>query len=191
VRLRIGQVDAPADVRNAVRSGQAELGLTDELHATDRDLTGELLAEQEMVAVLPPGHPAPRDGVMPLPALLETNLVAGPPGSMMRDFLTREAARLGQEFSPVVEVAPRGSTLYFAMTGAGVTLLPRPMAELARPPNATITSLDPRQWRRVYLLRRAASLSPAARAMRALLREPDTGGVTRGEPEGAWSAGPG
>jgi LysR family transcriptional regulator, carnitine catabolism transcriptional activator len=169
VRVRIVQAETSEAVRNAVRAGEAELGLTDESGEAGRDVIGELIAEQEMVAVLPPGTPPPPDGVLPLETLLTMNLVTGPPGTAVRDLLTREGARLGLDVSPAVEVTPRGSALYLAVAGAGVAVLPRPVAQLGRSHGAEIASLRPRQTRRVYLLRRAAPLSPAARAIRALL----------------------
>lgn len=168
VRVLIMQADTAEAVRDAVRAGEAELGLTDELE-TAGDVIGELIMEQEMVAVLPPGTPAPPDGVLALETLLTMNLVTGPPGTVVRDLLTREGARHGLEVHPAVEVAPRGSTLYLAVAGAGVAVLPRPVAELGRSRGAEIASLRPRQARQVYLLRRDAPLSPAARAIRALL----------------------
>jgi DNA-binding transcriptional LysR family regulator len=169
VRIRIVQAETPEDVRDTIRAGEAELGLTDEVEDAGRDVLRELILEQEMVAVLPPGSPPPPDGVLPLETLLTMNLITGPPGTAVRDFLTREGARLGQEVSPAVEVTPRGSALYLAVAGAGVAVLPRPVAQLGRSHGAEIASLRPRQTRQVYLLRRAAPLSPAARAIRALL----------------------
>jgi LysR family carnitine catabolism transcriptional activator len=169
VRMRIVQAETPGDVRDAIRAGEAELGLTDEVEKADRDIFGELILEQEMVAVLPPGSPPPPDGVLPLETLLTMNLITGPPGTAVRDFLTREGARLGQEVNPAVEVTPRGSALYLAVAGAGVAMLPRPVAQLGRSHGVEIASLRPRQTRQVYLLRRTAPLSPAARAIRALL----------------------
>jgi DNA-binding transcriptional LysR family regulator len=169
VRVCIVQAETPEAVRNAVRAGEAELGLTDESGEAGRDVVGELIMEQEMVAVLPPGTLPPPGGVLPLETLLTMNLVTGPPGTVIRDLLTSEGARLGLDMSPAVEVTPRGSALYLAVAGAGVAVLPRPVAELGRSHGAEIASLRPRQTRRVYLLRRAAPLSPAARAIRALL----------------------
>jgi len=69
----------------------------------------------------------------------------------------------------VPAATPRGSALYLAVAGAGVAVLPRPVAQLGRSHGAEIASLRPRQTRPVYLLRRAAPLSPAARAIPALL----------------------
>jgi DNA-binding transcriptional LysR family regulator len=172
VCVRIVQAETPEDVRDAVRAGEAELGLTDALDKADRDVLGEPIAEQEMVAVLPPGSPPPPEGVLSLEALLTMNLVTGPPGTTVRDLLARAGARFGIDVHPSVEVTPRGSTLYLTVAGAGAAVLPRPVAELGRSHGVEIVSLRPRQTRQVYLLRRAAPLSPAARALRALLEQP-------------------
>jgi LysR family transcriptional regulator, carnitine catabolism transcriptional activator len=180
VRVRVVQAEAPEDVRDAVRAGEAELGLTDEIEQADRDVAGELIAEQELVAVLPPGSPAPPDGALPMAALLTMDLVAGPPGTAIRDSLSRAAAGLGARVSPAVEVTPRGSALYLAMAGAGVAILPRPVAELGLPHGIVIASLRPRQVRQVYLLRRAAPLSPAAREIRVLLLPRQLGAAEEG-----------
>ena len=170
VRVRVVQAEASEDVRNAVRAGDAELGLTDEVAAADKDVIGEPVLEQELVAVLPPGTPSPPAGVLAMEDLLRMDVIAGPPGTAIRDLLTREGARRGLEVSPAVEVTPRGSALYLARAGAGIAILPRPVALLGGPRGAEIVSLQPRQTRLVYLLRRAAPLSPAAHAIHALLR---------------------
>jgi LysR family transcriptional regulator, carnitine catabolism transcriptional activator len=169
VRVRIVQADRPEEVRDAVRSGAAELGLTDELAEANRDVVGELVAEQEMVVVLPPGSPPPPGGVLPLQVLLDMNLIARPYGTQVRDLVTDEGARRGQEVQPTIEITPRGSALYLAVAGAGAAVLPRPVAELGLSRGVRLASLCPRQTRQVYLLRRVAPLSPAASAIRALL----------------------
>jgi DNA-binding transcriptional LysR family regulator len=169
VRVRVVQAEAAEDVRNAVRAGDAELGLTDAVESADRDVIGEPILEQELVAVLPPGTPPPAAGVLAMEDLLRMDVITGPPGTAVRDLLTREAARLGLEVSPAVEVTPRGSALYLALAGAGIAILPRPVAQLGGPRGAELVSLRPSQTRLVYLLRRDAPLSPAAQAIHALL----------------------
>ena len=169
VRVRVVQAEAAEDVRTAVRAGDAELGLTDAVEAADKDVIGEPILEQELVAVLPPGTPTPEAGVLAMQDLVRMDVIAGPPGTAIRNLLTREGARLGLEVSPAVEVTPRGSALYLVLAGAGIAILPRPVALLGGPRGAEIVSLQPSQTRLVYLLRRDAPLSPAAHAIRALL----------------------
>lgn len=169
VRMRIVQAETPAEIRDAVLSGRAELALTDEPRRADRDLVADPLPDQELMAVLPEGVPAPAEDPLPLDVLLGLDLVTGPPGTVVHDLLSAEAARLGVKFEPVVEVGLRGSSLYLAIARAGVAVLPRPLAELGRDSGVRILSLDPPQWRQACLLRRATPLSPAARALRELL----------------------
>jgi LysR family transcriptional regulator, carnitine catabolism transcriptional activator len=170
VRVRVVQAEASEDVRDAVRAGDAELGLTDAVEAADRDVTGEPIMDQELVAVLPPGTPPPLAGELAVADLLRMDVITGPPGTAIRDLLAREGARLGVEVSPAVEVTPRGSALYLALAGAGIAILPRPVALLGAARGAEVVSLRPRQTRAVYLLRRDAPLSPAAHAIHALLK---------------------
>jgi LysR family transcriptional regulator, carnitine catabolism transcriptional activator len=59
--------------------------------------------------------------------------------------------------------------VYLVLAGAGAAVLPRRLAELGRPPSVVIVPLTPPQRRRSYVIHRTAPLSPAARAMSALL----------------------
>ncbi len=172
VRARVVQADTPEEVREAVRSGEAELGLTDEPERATGDLLSELILEQEMVAVLPPHSSLPPGGALPVAALLAMDLIAGPPGTAVRGLLSRESARLGLQLRPAVEVTQRGPALYLAAAGAGVAVLPRAVAEFGRSHGVTIAALDPPQRHQVHLLRRTAPLSPAARAVAALFAGP-------------------
>ncbi|MCZ9345681.1 LysR family transcriptional regulator, partial [Streptomyces sp. TRM76130] len=49
VRIRVTTAERPEEVREAVRSGAVELGLTDRVDPTERDLTGGPVTEQELV----------------------------------------------------------------------------------------------------------------------------------------------
>ncbi|GAB2805518.1 LysR substrate-binding domain-containing protein [Actinoallomurus bryophytorum] len=167
VQIRIVPAETPATIREAVRGGTAELGMTDEEPGSG-ELAVDLVTDQEFLAVLPPGSAVP-EGDLPLRTLLGMDVVTGPVGTTVRDFLAFHAAGLGIEVTPVVEVALRGSAAYLAIAGAGVAVLPLPMAEMCRSYGVILRSLDPPLRRNVYLLRRTGSLSPAARAMRALL----------------------
>jgi LysR family transcriptional regulator, carnitine catabolism transcriptional activator len=172
VQIRIVPAETPATIREAVRGGTAELGLTDEDPGSG-ELALDLIGDQEFIAVLPPGSTPPQGDVLPLPTLLGMDVVTGPVGTTVRDFLSMHAAELGMEVTPVVEVALRGTAAYLAIAGAGVAVLPLPMAEMCRSYGVVLMSLDPPLRRNIYLMRRTGSLSPAAQAMRALLL-PDT-----------------
>ncbi|WP_235022609.1 LysR family transcriptional regulator [Amycolatopsis alkalitolerans] len=169
VQVRVTAAERPEQIRDAVRSGAAELGFTDRVDAGERDLTGDLVAEQELVVALPPGSEPPPGGVVEVRRLLEMDLVTGVRG-MVIEVLTRAGADRAAEFTPVVESGLRASSLYLVLAGAGAAVLPRTLAEIGCPHGVLIAPLDPPQQRRSYVLRRAASLSPAAQAMHGMLR---------------------
>ncbi|MEU9241682.1 LysR family transcriptional regulator [Streptomyces sp. NPDC048385] len=168
VRVRVTSAERPEEVREAVRSGAVELGLTDHLDPTERDLTGELVTEQDMMLALPPGSAPPPGGVVRVPDLLDLDMVTG-----VRDLVVEVLAGAGVEssaaFTPAVETDLRGSSLYLVLAGAGAAILPHTLAELGRAAGLVIVPFDPPQRRHSYVLRRAASLSPAAQAMYSLL----------------------
>ncbi|GGN19228.1 LysR family transcriptional regulator [Streptomyces fuscichromogenes] len=168
VKVRIVPAERPQAVREAVRSGAAELGLTDHIDPGERDLAGDLVAEHEMVVALPPGSTPPPGGVFPVSHLRDLDLVTGARG-MVVDLLTQASAETESELTPAVEIGLRASSLYLVLAGAGAAVLPRPLAELGRPHGVVIAPLDPPKRRQGYLMRRAAPLSPAARAMHTLL----------------------
>ncbi|MGW2386011.1 LysR substrate-binding domain-containing protein [Streptomyces sp. NPDC001658] len=169
VRVRVTSAERPEEVREAVRSGAVELGLTDRLDPTERDLAGELVTEQDVVLALPPGSLPPPGGVVHVPDLLDLEMVTG-----VRDLVVDMLAGAGVDsataFTPAVETELRGSSLYLVLAGAGAAILPRTLAEIGRAAGVVIVPFDPPQSRRSYVLRRAAPLSPAAQAMHSLLR---------------------
>lgn len=168
VRVRVSSTEHPAEVHEAVRSGAVELGLTDRVDPTERDLTGDLVTEQELVLALPPGSAPPQHGTVRVQDLLEIDLVTGV-RDMVVDMLTQAGLDGAARFTPVVETELRGSSVYLVLAGAGAAVLPRTLAELGRPHGVVIAAFDPPQRRRSYVLRRAGPLSPAAQAMHDLL----------------------
>lgn len=171
VLIRVLHAEGPSDVTDGIRSGRAELGLTDDVVNLPATTEYDVVTEQEFVVVAPENHSqlAKLDSV-DVETLLKMDLVTGPQGTDVRDFLQNTAAQLNTNFQPTVEVAHRGSSLYLATAGAGVAILPRPLAELGLAHGARVLELKPRRVRSVYLLRRDALLSPAARAMREVIK---------------------
>lgn len=169
VNLRIKQPEHRREVRDAVRSGSAELGLADTDPAQDDELETVPIGKQELLATLPPGTPYPTGGRISLAQLLSMPLISGGPGTITYDRLTREAARLGKRFAPIVEVEHRESAFHLVSAGAGAALLPAPLARIAALQGAVLASVSPPVVRDIELIRRPGPLSPAARAFLALL----------------------
>lgn len=169
VQVRVTDAARPEHVRDAVRSGTAEIGVTEGKDRGDRDLARELVTLQEMVVALPPGSPPPPGGMIPVRDLMDMQLVTGV-RDMVVELLTQAGVEHASEFTPVVETGLRGSALHLVMAGAGAAVLPRTLAEIGRPHGVVIAPLDPPQHRACYALHQRAPLSPAADRMLDLIR---------------------
>lgn len=163
--VRVHPAEQIGQVYKAVACGEAELGISDVGGSNEHRLMSHLICQQELMALVPPAHPLSRATVVSLEELMETEVVTGPPGTLARGLLEVEARRFGRSFQPAVEVGPRASALYFVLAGAGVGLLPRPIAELGAAAGAVPVAISPSQSRSVYLIHRSAALSPAAAAL--------------------------
>ena len=73
-------------------------------------------------------------------------------------------AAIGASAVIAVETAQREAIVPLVLSGAGVSVLPAPMAYAAEARGATIVGLEPRLWRGIGLVHRSRGLSPAARA---------------------------
>ncbi len=169
VQVRLEQSELGDDVREAVRTGAAELGLADASPRAIDELESRQIGTQELVVTLPPGSPAPRGGKVGIEELLTKDLITGFSGTLVRDLLTAEAERRGIDLNVVVEVGHRESALHLVVAGAGCAVLPRPLARVAELEGAVLASVDPVLERDIHLIRRPGPLSPAARGFLDLL----------------------
>ena|GEM_PF-6272585 len=133
------------------------------------DLESIRVGHQELVVTMPPGTKQLSGGKLAIDELLPLDLVTGLEGTLVRDMLTREAHERGVELDVVVEVGHRESALHMVAAGAGTAVLPRPLARIAQLEGAVLASLDPVLERRISLIRRPGTLSPAASAFQELL----------------------
>ncbi|MGH3519492.1 MAG: LysR family transcriptional regulator [Haloechinothrix sp.] len=169
VQVRLAQSELGEEVREAVRTGAAELGLADASTRRFEDLDSVRIGSQELVVTLPPGTEPPAGGKMSIDELLTRDLVTGFAGTLVRDLLGNEAERRGTELKVVVEVGHRESALHLVVAGAGCAVLPRPLARVAALEGAVLASVDPILERQIHLVRRPGTLSPAARAFQDVL----------------------
>lgn len=169
VRVRLNQSEVGDDVRDSVRTGVVELGLADEASQPFDDLEDVRIGHQELVVTLPPGTEHPRTGKLSIDQLLSRELVTGLSGTLVRDMVVREAHSRGFEPNVVVEVEHRESALHMVAAGAGTAVLPRPLARIAQLEGAVLASLDPPLRRRINLVRRPGTLSPAAAVFQDIL----------------------
>ena len=167
IAVHVHEPEDPTSVENFVRSGQAELGLTD-ITTGSHGLQRIDLFRQQIVAVSPPGsrHDAP----LTPQALAALPLIVTPPGTSTRRLLDRTLARGGYQPNIAVEINYREAIIPLVLAGAGTSLLPARMAEQAARQGAVIRLLRPALSRRIGLLHRHTRLSPAAQAMVILAR---------------------
>lgn len=170
ITVRVREPEDAGSLTDLVASGEVELGVA-ELPVTVAGLTGEPLLDQEIVVVCPPGTLLPGKGRrrVGLEVVSRHRLVATPPGTSTRGLAEDAlgAAHLRPEIA--VETEHREAIVPLVMAGAGIALLPEPMARRAASLGAVVARLDPPLRRQVGLVRRAAAaLSPAAQVFRDL-----------------------
>ncbi len=171
--VRVHEPEDAADVERSVRTGRAELGLTD-ITIGGVGLTRIELFRQEIVAVSPPGSGID-GGTLTARALARLPLIVTPVGTSTRRLLDRTLARDGLEPNIAVEINHREAIIPLVLAGAGSALLPIRLADDAARRGATIRPLRPALTRRVGLLHRTTRLSLAAQTMAELAIATSTG----------------
>jgi LysR family carnitine catabolism transcriptional activator len=150
-------------VAEMVRTGQCELGMAD-FSVPVEGLRALEFPEQEVLAVLPPGSVLPLNGSLDAEEVVAMDLIATPLGTTTRTLVEHALNASGVSIRVAVETSHRAAIVPLVLHGAGVALLPRPMAEDAERQGAVIAPLTPPVLRRVRLLWRRGPLSPAANA---------------------------
>lgn len=167
VLVTLAAPDDPADLVSMVRDGAVEIGIGDE--PGDRaGLVVHPLAEQDLLAVMPPGTARVAGEPITFEDLVAQPLIVTPQGTSSRRVLDDAIAGIGATPTFAVETAQREAILPLVLTGAGVGLLPRPLAELAARLGAIVAPTRPMFRRRVALFHRDAPRSPAGEAFLAL-----------------------
>ncbi len=169
VLVRINEPEDADAVAELVACGAAELGLATD-RPTDPALVADLLGEQELLAVLPPGIPSGRAKRIRLADLAAFPLVTSPKGTSTRRLVDEAFAASDPPVVPKVGVVTehREAIVPLVMAGAGATVLPEPIARAAAALGAVVAPLNPAIRRPVLLIRRTGPLSPSAEAFRAL-----------------------
>ncbi|MCE3555928.1 LysR family transcriptional regulator [Pseudonocardia sp. RS11V-5] len=164
VQVTVTDPGGAAAVADAVRRGQAEVGLT-ALPAGTPALETLELAAQEVVLALHPQLAAGLPDPLPWPPPTRIPLVVETPDtrSLPVDPL------LGRIDEVAVECAHRAAIYALVQHGAGAAFLPRSAVETELSGIAT-RSIDPPLWRTVGVVFRPGPLSPAAEVFLAAAR---------------------
>ena len=167
VTVRLGAPNGLDELGDDVRSGRAELGITEQGPANE-GLQEIELHHQELLAVSPPG--GSRQGIR-LERLGGVPLVLGPLGSSQREVVEMALAAAGVVPQVAVETAQREALIPLVLAGAGTTFLPNRMAEAAGRLGATVRPTVPRLRRTIVLVHPQGSIGPAAARFIALATE--------------------
>lgn len=165
VTVRLAHPEGTEDLLRAVRDGERELGIT-ERPARREGLVVVPLARQEVVLAFPPGSQVP-ETLRPTD-LADHPIVTGPPGTSTRALLDQMLGQAGIEATIAVETDQRELIIPLVQSGAGVAMVPRPVAERARE-TIEIHHFRPALQRDLAVVHREGTPSPAARAFLALL----------------------
>ncbi|MBK5331619.1 MAG: LysR family transcriptional regulator [Ilumatobacteraceae bacterium] len=163
ITIHVGEPEDASSIEREVSSGNAELGFTD-ITTGGSGLARVELFRQEVFAVCPPTTTLP-DGPITPDQLAALPLIATPPGTSTRRLLDRVISRSQLDPSIAVQIHFREAILPLVLAGAGIALLPAPMAHDAKTRGAVVRSLRPAVTRRIGVVHRPGLLSPAATAM--------------------------
>jgi LysR family transcriptional regulator, carnitine catabolism transcriptional activator len=162
VVIQLAAPDDPADLAQLLRSGHSEVGLT-EAAMVQGDLEHEVLVDQTLLVVFPPGTKRPRQRLS-LDRLGDVRWITTPKGTSSRRLLDDAFASAGAQPRVAVVTAQREALLPLVLFGAGAALLPEPIAETASRLDALVCRPHPAIHRRVVLSHRIGPLAPAAAA---------------------------
>ena len=127
--------------------------------------------------MLPPGLDAPTHR-LGLGDLARQPMVTLPAGTSTRDALDRPWPPSAPRSRAAVETDQREAIGPLVLAGAGVAVLPRPMADVVAAQGGVVATLDPPLWRELGVVHRDAGLSPAARAFLAVIGDGAAAGTT-------------
>jgi len=144
---------------------------------------------QRFVLLAPPGGPLRPGRPVRMEDLAELTAIVAPPGTRARELVDRARER-GIAIRIGVQAAHREAVLPLVVGGAGVALVTRAWAELARGAGALVLDLEPPQYLQIFLLSRQAPLSPAAQAFLDSVSPALIGRTYKPESEPVLDAGP-
>jgi DNA-binding transcriptional LysR family regulator len=166
VRVRIQTSENPHDIERYVRTGRCELALA--MEPASPPLVAEVIGRQEHLVVFPPGtrlkrRPVRQRDLAGMPMVV-------PSGAFQYYGLELELPATSESPVVAVETESRQALIPLVRARAGITFLPRGLAENASRLGLVIAELDPPLRREISLVTRPGPLSPAARVFAELAR---------------------
>ncbi len=162
-------IDAEGDttVLEHLRSSRCELGLL-RLSELPTDLHGKRVADEEFVAVFPPGTKLRPNDSIGIEELAQHPVIAPPQATPNRRAFEQIFARHCEDLRIVAEAANPEAILELVSAGAGASLASLDAATTLGPRSVLTRRLRPPIVQPVQLTSRPGHLSPAANAFREL-----------------------
>jgi DNA-binding transcriptional LysR family regulator len=149
-------------VYELVRSGQVDLGIATDLEPGPEFMLQPLF-EDQIMAMLPPGHSLAALAVIPLRALGAERLLLLETDSSIRRLVDHAFGQAGHIVTPAQEAAHTGTLVSMARAGLGIVLLPSSAAEVSFAPELAVRPVGaPAIRRTVSLIRRSDRSPPVA-----------------------------
>ncbi|HYT84250.1 MAG TPA: LysR family transcriptional regulator [Gemmatimonadales bacterium] len=173
------QISDTREIERWVAAGQVELGVIGEAPLVP-GLVAEPWVPDELVPIVPRGHPFARRRAVRPAAIAGEPYIAREEGSSTRGVAERYLARLGITLTPAMQLGSTEAIREAVAAGLGIALVSR-HAVLARDRRiAAVRLAGPRWTRDLLIVRRLGTpLGPAAAAFRALLLESRAGTAGR------------
>ena len=168
VRFEVTDPAVRAVVLDQVRTGQVDFGLVDGAPPAGA-LASLELAEQQLLAVLPPG--SGQGLTVTVDELVQIGLIGTSPGTALRGLLDAHLEGAGQATEVMVETAHVASVVPLVLAGAGAAVLPEGLAADAATKGARVARLEPESRASVSLVWHRDGLQPVAADFLDLVRE--------------------
>jgi hypothetical protein len=169
VEVAVVATDRPEDVREALRTGAAELGVLAVSHGADAfdDLRSVHLERQNFTLVAQPTVDLP-DEPIEFRALTGLSLIVGQPGTGMRR--VADSILKATDCRLAVEIEHREALLPLVLDGVGVAVVAESWRRLAEAVGLSVRALDTPESLDVTLVWEPQRLSPAAEAFAAIAK---------------------
>lgn len=160
-----------AELEDALRQGEIELGTS--LIPRESRFDWLQIRDDPMMVALPAGHPLAASKTLHLQDLAGTPLVTFETTFVLNRLIHDACVASGFEPQEVTHVSQADFGLALVASGSGAMLLPRLVAERHDLPGVVIRPLQSSalRWQLSIIWRKDASLSAAAQAMLAMIRQ--------------------
>lgn len=161
-------------IQQKLRENALDVGLT-EGFVEDADLDAEVFGEDELVAVVPPGHPLLQEGEVPAARFCAEPFLMREPGSGTREVVERALAQRGIAVHPAMSLGSTEAIKRGVASGLGVAILSRLAleTEIETSRLCLLALSDLTITRPLHLVRlRGKSAGAAVQAFLNLLRSP-------------------